>query len=104
MTAEPEIISQILKGDEHAFVVLFSDGIGGVLSDQEIVDLCRDAKHPQDATKAILNFAEELGSDDNCTVLVVPLRGWGRIGGEDRTKKDREKRRSQVDVFRDNRH
>lgn len=103
VTAEPEIISQILKGDDHAFIIAFSDGIGGVLSDQEIVDLCRTAKHPQDATKAVLNFAEELGSDDNCTVLCIPLRGWGKIGGKDRTKEEREKRRSRVDVFRDNR-
>lgn len=103
VTAEPEIVSQILKGDDYAFIISFSDGIGGVLSDQEIVDLCRGAKHPSDATKAVLNFAEELGSDDNCTVLCIPLKGWGKVAGNDSTKEEREKRRSRVDVFRDNR-
>lgn len=62
VTAEPEVITQILKGDDYAFLIGFSDGVGGVMSDQEIVDLCRQARHPIDAAKAVMNFAEELGT------------------------------------------
>lgn len=103
VTAEPEVISQVLKGDDFAFVVCFSDGIGGVVSDQEVVDLCRGAQHPHDAAKNVLRYAEELGSDDNATVVVIPLRGWGNVGGEDRTKETREYKKSKVDLFRDHR-
>ncbi|KDN52782.1 protein serine/threonine phosphatase 2C [Tilletiaria anomala UBC 951] len=103
VTVEPEVISQIIKGDEYAFLIAFSDGVGGVMSDQEIVDLCRGADHPSDAAKAVLSFAEELGTEDNCTVVCVPLRGWGKVKGEDATQQRREYRRSKVDIFRDSR-
>ncbi|KAL4400531.1 Protein phosphatase 2C 6 [Malassezia pachydermatis] len=100
VTAEPEVRTHLLRGGQFAFVIGFSDGISSVLSDQEIVDLCRDAKHPQQAAKNVLRFAEALGSDDNASVICVPLKGWGRIGGHDRTKAQRDKRRDGLDVFR----
>ncbi|KAK0541382.1 Protein phosphatase 2C 6 [Tilletia horrida] len=103
VTAEPEVITRIINGDDFAFIIAFSDGIGGVMSDQEIVDLCRDARHPSQAAKSVLTFAEELGSEDNCTVLCIPLRGWGQVGGKDTTKERRELRRSKTDIFRDHR-
>ncbi|KAK0553993.1 Protein phosphatase 2C 6 [Tilletia horrida] len=103
VTAEPEVITRIINGDDFAFIIAFSDGIGGVMSDQEIVDLCRDAKHPSQAAKSVLTFAEELGSEDNGTVLCIPMRGWGQVGGKDTTKERRELRRSKTDIFRDHR-
>ncbi|KAE8249051.1 hypothetical protein A4X13_0g5360 [Tilletia indica] len=103
VTAEPEVITRIINGDDFAFIIGFSDGIGGVMSDQEIVDLCRGARHPSQAAKSVLTFAEELGSDDNGTVLCIPLRGWGQVGGKDTTKERRELRRSKTDIFRDHR-
>ncbi len=98
VTAEPEVITQIIKGDDFAFLIAFSDGVGGVISDQEIVDLCRGAPHPSVAAKRVLDFAEELGTDDNSTVICIPLRGWGKVKGEDTTKQRREFRRSKVEV------
>lgn len=103
VTAEPEVITQVLKGDEYAFIIGFSDGVGEKVSDQEIVDLCREAAHPSDAAKAVLAFAEELGAEDNGTVLVVPLKGWGKVKGEDATKAQRDYRKSKTDVFREGR-
>ncbi|CAG8799770.1 24835_t:CDS:2, partial [Dentiscutata erythropus] len=38
ISAEPEIISKMVKGDDVAFMVLVSDGVTSVLSNQEIVD------------------------------------------------------------------
>jgi protein phosphatase PTC6 len=73
------------------------------MSDQEVVDLCRDAKHPSQAAQSVLTFAEELGAQDNCTVMVVPLKAWGKVGGNDGTRERREMRRSKIDLFRDNR-
>lgn len=103
VTAEPELLSQVIRSDNYSHITLFSDGISSVMSDQEVLDLARGCAHPQDAAKKILNFAEELGVDDNATVLVVPLKGWGNIGGADSTLKQREFRKSKVDLFRDKR-
>lgn len=103
ITAEPEILSQVIRGSDYGFLVGFSDGVGGVISDQEVVDLCRNATHPSQAAQSVLRFAEELGAQDNCTVLVVPLKGWGKVGGQDKTKERREMRKSKIDLFRDSR-
>ncbi|KAI3483444.1 hypothetical protein L1887_53671 [Cichorium endivia] len=35
ITVEPEIFSQVIRGSDYAFVIAFSDGVGGVMSDQE---------------------------------------------------------------------
>lgn len=103
ITSEPEIFSQVVKGADYSFLVAFSDGVGGVISDQEVVDLCRDAKHPSQAANNVLRFAEELGAQDNCTVIVIPLKAWGKVGGKDLTRERREMRRSKTDLFRDSR-
>lgn len=96
VTAEPEITTKLLRGSEWAYMVLVTDGISSVISDAEIVDLARNAKDPKIAAKTIMDFAEEIGSEDNLTVIVVPLAGWGKIVGPDRTKELREWRRTEA--------
>jgi len=55
-----------------------SDGISSLLSDPEIADLVRTCAKlgPEVAAREIVRFAEELGAEDNCTAVVVPLKGW----------------------------
>lgn len=77
-------------------MVVVSDGISSTLSDDEIVDLTRDAPTPKAAADRILSFAQELGAWDNATAIVVPLAGWGRIEGPDKTFALREFRRQQA--------
>ncbi|KAF8203125.1 phosphatase 2C-like domain-containing protein [Pholiota molesta] len=96
ITPEPEVRSKLLEGKEWAFVVLISDGISSILSDEEIVDLARDASNPKIAAGRILAFSEELGGDDNATAIVIPLAGWGKVQGPDKTKDLREYRRRQA--------
>ena len=76
-------------------MVLVSDGISGVLSDGEISDLVRSKAHigPEASAKEVLDFAEEMGTDDNCTVVVIPLPGWS-TKYKDLTKDLREYRLS----------
>lgn len=83
-------------GPQWAFMVLVSDGISSVASDQEIVDLARGTSSPRHAANRILSFAEEMGSSDNLTAIVLPFAGWGLISGPDQTKKLREYRSSQM--------
>jgi hypothetical protein len=77
-------------------MVLVSDGVSSVLSDDEIIDLARTAPDPTAAARRILSFSQELGGDDNATVIVVPLPGWGKVEGPDQTKELREYRRLQA--------
>ena len=63
-----------------------------------MVDLARDAPDPKTAAERILSFAEELGSEDNATAIVVPLSGWGKIRGPDKTKELRKYRQQQAGV------
>ena len=78
-------------------MIFVTDGISGLISNQEIVDLARSAHSPQRAAQTIVNFAEDLGAEDNCTcMVVVPLAGWGEVGGRDETEARREYRKSKV--------
>ncbi|GAA5935667.1 PP2C family serine/threonine-protein phosphatase [Sporobolomyces koalae] len=92
---EPEVTKRVLKGEEWSFLVLLSDGITDVMSDQEIVDLARGFKDPARAAQKIVSFAEDVGGDDNMTCLIVPLPGWGKMGGLDTTADRREYRMRQ---------
>jgi len=78
-------------------MVFFSDGVSSILSDEEVVDLARNAPDPKTAAERILAFAQELGGGDNATAIVVPLAGWGKIQGPDKTHSLREYRRRQAD-------
>jgi protein phosphatase PTC6 len=66
------------------------------LSDQEVVDLARYAKLPSKAANDIVSFAEELGTQDNATAVVIPLAGWGKVTGPDKTKDLRVYRQNQA--------
>ncbi|KAF8963469.1 hypothetical protein BGZ46_000960 [Entomortierella lignicola] len=77
VSAEPEIVRRTVKANEAAFLVLVTDGITGVMSNQEIVDCVKLENDPTQAAANVLNLAEQLGAEDNCTVLVVRLPAWG---------------------------
>lgn len=77
-------------------MVFVSDGVTSIVSDEEIVDIARTTSDPQGAAKAILSYAEELGSEDNASVIVVPLAGWGQVRGPDRTYERRQHRKKQA--------
>ncbi|KAI9806586.1 MAG: hypothetical protein M1825_006043 [Sarcosagium campestre] len=79
VSAEPEIRRLELKPAEYSFLVLISDGVSGTLSDQEIVDIVKEARTPDQAAKDVVSFATEVSKEgDNATCLVVRLGGWER--------------------------
>lgn len=61
-----------------------------------MADLARGAPTPRHAAQRILDFADQMGSDDNLTAIVVPLAGWGKMTGEDRTRELRNYRLRQM--------
>ena len=86
VTAEPEVTRRQLKGSDWAFMVLCSDGVSGVLSNQEIVDIVKESTTPEEGARHVVEFAEEAagisdGGGDNSTCMVIRLGGW-----EDRDK------------------
>lgn len=100
VTAEPDVRSHVVRGADFAFAIGFTDGVSTVLTDQEIVDLCRTAPRPDVAAQRIKDYAMDLGSEDNISVVVVPLRGWGKTGGDDKTKEQLEQRLSDAAMYR----
>lgn len=95
VTPEPEVRTQVVRGIAASSIILVSDGVSGILSDNEISDLVRSKSSmgPAASAKELVNFAEELGTDDNCTAIVIPLPGW-ETKVKDGTKKLREYRLS----------
>lgn len=96
VTPEPDVRTMLLEGTKWAYMIIVSDGVSSILSDQEIVDVARGAPSPKKAAEQILSYSEELGGEDNATVVVVPLSGWREIQGPDRTRALREYRSQQA--------
>ncbi|KAK1778470.1 phosphatase 2C-like domain-containing protein [Copromyces sp. CBS 386.78] len=79
VSAEPDIVRVHMEPAEYSFLVLMSDGVSGTLSDQEIVDVIKEAKTPEEGAKHVVEYATEVSKDgDNATCLVVRLGGWER--------------------------
>lgn len=79
VSAEPEITRVELGAAQYSFLVLMSDGVSGTLSDQEIVDVIKEAKTPEQGARAVVDYATEVSDDgDNATCQVVRLGGWER--------------------------
>ena len=79
VSAEPEIKRVELGAAEYSFLVLMTDGVSGTLNDQEIVDIAKEAKTPEQAARDVVSFATEVTTEgDNATCLVVRMGGWER--------------------------
>ena len=102
VSAEPQITTTQVAPGEYSFLVLVSDGVSGTLSDQEIVDIVKEARTPDQASRDVTGYATEVGDEgDNATCLVVRLGGWERRseggGGSLGTKEKREFRRREAE-------
>ncbi|KAB8214688.1 phosphatase 2C-like domain-containing protein [Aspergillus novoparasiticus] len=101
VSAEPELRRIEMAPAEYSFLVLMSDGISGTLSDQEVVDIVKEARTPEQGSRDVVNFANEVTKEgDNATCLVVRLGGWerrleGGLGSMG-TKESREWRRQEA--------
>ncbi|KAJ5091296.1 hypothetical protein NUU61_006166 [Penicillium alfredii] len=98
VSAEPELRRVEMGPAEYSFLVMLSDGISGTLLDQEIVDIVKEARTPDQGARDVVSFATEVTKEgDNATCLVIRLGGWerrleGGVGSLG-TKESREWRR-----------
>ncbi|KAI9303131.1 phosphatase 2C-like domain-containing protein [Cunninghamella echinulata] len=78
VSAEPDIIRhRITKDNPAAFMVLITDGVTSVMSDQEVVDFVKERKDPTSSAKRLVDATDQLHSEDNITAVVVRLKDWG---------------------------
>lgn len=101
VSAEPDLRRIEMAPAEYSFLVLMSDGVSGTLPDQEVVDIIKEAKTPDEGARHVTNFATEVTKEgDNATCLVVRLGGWERRleggMGSLRTKESRDWRRQEA--------
>jgi serine/threonine protein phosphatase PrpC len=74
VTCEPEIVVKQIEADDE-YVVLASDGIYDVISNEELGKLVvSGARDFLNIAKTICTEAILLGSTDNVTVLVIDLK------------------------------
>jgi protein phosphatase PTC6 len=101
VSAEPEITRVEMGPAQYSFLVLMSDGVSGTLSDQEVVDIVKEAKTPEQGARSLVEYATEVSHDgDNATCQVVRLGGWERRSegglGSLGTKEIRDIRRAEA--------
>ncbi|KAK4784844.1 hypothetical protein SAY86_019212 [Trapa natans] len=74
VTAEPEIRETLLSMEDE-YVVMASDGLWDVITNEEVISIIRDTvKEPGMCSKRLATEAAERGSKDNITVIVIFLR------------------------------
>ncbi|EIE91728.1 hypothetical protein RO3G_16439 [Rhizopus delemar RA 99-880] len=59
-------------------IVLITDGITSVLSDQEVIDIVKQNNEPNRSAQKVVDTADHLHSEDNITAMVVRLKDWGK--------------------------
>uniref|UniRef100_A0A0P6D586 Phosphatase 1K, mitochondrial n=1 Tax=Daphnia magna TaxID=35525 RepID=A0A0P6D586_9CRUS len=77
VTAVPDVRKVKIKHGRDAFLVLTTDGINCVMSDQEICDVVQRTEDPAEAAHCLTDAALHYSSEDNATAIVVPLGSWG---------------------------
>ncbi|KAL2265195.1 hypothetical protein VTJ83DRAFT_6295 [Remersonia thermophila] len=79
VSSEPDVARVDMAPAQYAFLALLSDGVSGTLSDQEVVDVIKEAATPEEGARRVVEYATEVSHDgDNATCMVVRLGGWER--------------------------
>lgn len=57
-------------------LLLCSDGVSGMIEDEQILDILQAARLPGDAADELVSAALAAGGRDNATAIVVDVMGW----------------------------
>ncbi|KAH0459199.1 hypothetical protein IEQ34_012013 [Dendrobium chrysotoxum] len=74
VVAEPEIQEEVVDGSLE-FLILASDGLWDVVSNEEAVTMVKPIEDPEQAAKTLLQEASHRGSADNITCVIVRFLG-----------------------------
>ncbi|KAK4741193.1 hypothetical protein SAY87_024781 [Trapa incisa] len=74
LRSDPDITSAKIDSDTD-ILILASDGLWKVMSNQEAVDIARKIKDPERAAKSLASNALNRGSKDDISCIVVHLKG-----------------------------
>ncbi|CAL4064326.1 unnamed protein product, partial [Meganyctiphanes norvegica] len=78
VTAEPDVLTFSLKDHKAHFVILATDGLWDVVSNEEAVAFVRShISEPDYGSKALSLLAYHRGSQDNITVVVLNIKKLG---------------------------
>ncbi|XP_047156842.1 probable protein phosphatase 2C 39 [Vigna umbellata] len=73
LSSEPHVIVELI-GDDAEFVILASDGLWKVMTNQEAVDAIRDVKDARSAAKILTEEARNRKSSDDISCVVVKFQ------------------------------
>ncbi|KAK0152995.1 Protein phosphatase 1K, mitochondrial [Merluccius polli] len=74
--ATPETTRRTVHHSHDNFLALTTDGINFLLSDQEICDVIKQSHNPTEAAELIAQQALQYGTEDNSSILILPLGSW----------------------------
>jgi len=78
VTAEPSLVRSNIKHYKDSALVMVTDGITFVMSNEEIADCVMLGDSPKEAAEKVVDQALLHSCQDNLTALVLPLGAWGR--------------------------
>ena len=58
---------------QHGYLLICSDGLWGVVPEEQIIKIILESENPQDACSALVAAANEAGGPDNITAILVHL-------------------------------
>ncbi|XP_033643810.1 protein phosphatase 1K, mitochondrial-like [Asterias rubens] len=87
VTAQPETKSVEVKHSKDSMLVMVTDGITSVMTDQELCDSIGQCHDPPSAANFVADQALQFGSDDNSSIIVVPFGRWGSYPDTNHTHK-----------------
>ena len=76
--SDPDVIRKNIRHVKDEFLVLTSDGINFVMTDDEVVECIRAWPDPSEASEKLIDQALLYASEDNVTVIILPLGAWGK--------------------------
>ncbi|CAJ1085739.1 protein phosphatase 1K%2C mitochondrial [Xyrichtys novacula] len=76
--ADPDTQRLTIQHGSDSFLALTTDGINFLLSDQEICDVINQCQDPTEAADVIAQQALQYGSEDNASIIIIPLGAWGK--------------------------
>ena len=83
------ILTTQIKHSKDSMLVLVTDGIISVMTDQEVCDSIHQCHDPPSAANFVADQALQFGSEDNASIVVVPLARWGYETGKSSVHKMR---------------